>query len=67
MVGARLVAGPADESEAMTRLVLTALVVLVAIGALLAGALPHSATSIVHDAGSGWHWATEQLGKTRKR
>lgn len=51
----------------MTRLVLTALVVLVAIGALLAGALPHSATSIVHDAGSGWHWATEQLGKTRKR
>jgi hypothetical protein len=40
----------------MARLVVYAIVGLVAIGALLAGTLPNSPASVVHDAIAGWHW-----------
>lgn len=40
----------------MLRLAVYAVLVLVAIGAVLAGALPNSPASVVHDAEAGWHW-----------
>jgi hypothetical protein len=40
----------------MLRFVAYAFVALVLIGALLAGTLPNSAASVVHDAVAGWHW-----------
>ncbi len=42
----------------MLRLIVYAVVALVAIGALLAGTLPHSPASVVHDAEAGWHWVS---------
>ena len=40
----------------MLRLVVYAVVALIALGALLAGTLPNSPASAVHDAIAGWHW-----------
>ena len=40
----------------MLRLVFYAVVALVVLGALLAGTLPNSPASAVHDAIAGWHW-----------
>jgi hypothetical protein len=42
----------------MFRLIVYAIIALVAIGALLAGALPNSPASVVHDAIAGWHWVS---------
>ena len=42
----------------MLRFVAYAVVALVAIGALLAGALPNTPASVVHDAVAGWHWVS---------
>jgi hypothetical protein len=42
----------------MLRLVVYAAAVLVGIGAILAGTLPDSAASAVHDAEAGWHWVS---------
>jgi hypothetical protein len=47
--------------HAMARLVVYAIVGLVAIGALLAGTLPNSPASVVHDAIAGWHWLSTFL------
>lgn len=40
----------------MLRLAVVAVAILVGIGALLAGTLPNSPASVVHDASAGWHW-----------
>ena len=40
----------------MLRFLAYAVVALVVIGALLAGTLPNSPASAVHDAVAGWHW-----------
>lgn len=42
----------------MLRLIVYAVVAVVAIGALLAGTLPHSPASAVHDGVVGWHWVS---------
>jgi len=42
----------------MLRLAVYAVVALVAIGAVLASALPNSPASVVHDAVAGWHWVS---------
>jgi hypothetical protein len=43
------------------RPVVYALAVLVAIGSVLAGSLPNSPASVVHDAEVGWHWASNEI------
>jgi len=42
----------------MLRLAVYAVVALVVIGIVLAGTLPNSAASVVHDAHAGWHWVS---------
>lgn len=43
----------------MLRLVVYGIVALVAIGAIIAGAFPHSPASVVHDGIAGWHWVVQ--------
>ena len=45
----------------LARLAFYALVILVAIGALSAGAFPNSVASVVHDAEAGWHWVVHAV------
>jgi hypothetical protein len=45
----------------LARVVFYALVILVAIGALGAGAFPNSLASAVHDAEAGWHWVVHAV------
>jgi hypothetical protein len=45
----------------MLRFLVYAIVALVAIGALLAGTLPNSPASVVHDAEAGWHWVANYV------
>ena len=45
----------------MLRLVVYAVVALVVLGALLAGTLPNSPASAVHDAIAGWHWVAHHV------
>jgi len=45
----------------MLRLIVYAAIVLIAIGAIGAGAFPNSPASAVHDAIAGWHWIDHWL------
>ena len=51
----------------MLRLALYVVVGLAVIGAIMAGAVPHTLAGVTHDIATGYHWAAHQIAHLEKK
>lgn len=50
----------------MLRLALYIIVGLLVVGAIMAGAVPHTLAGATHDIAAGYHWAAHQISHLEK-